>query len=454
MTRVGSGPHALVVRDADRLISELGECCRFPSVSATNDPSRHDLAQWLAHRLDRLADTVETFEPAGCAPIVLAELGAEANRGRLLVYSHYDVQPPDPVGEWQSDPFEPEVRDGALYARGVCDDKADVMARLHALEAWQATRGPLPFSIAWVCEGDEEIGSPGMRELIARRGDWMKADGCLWESYLRRGDGEPEIGFGCRGLLHVELSVQTLANDQHSAFAAILRSAAWELLGALGALVDSTGVVRVAGFRDAIASPEPEALAAVAKLPDLDASAAQLPGRSPFVTDDQDELRRRLVYEPTANITSIAAGGDAVKTIVPARARARVDFRLVPDQDPHQVAELVRAHLDSHGYEHVDCTVLTAIPPARSPLTSPLGEAVTAAAAATMGTPHRYPIIPGSGPMHLIAGGLGVPTITPPGSTRLDSGMHAPNEHARISDYLDHVHFTLRTFELLAEAAA
>ncbi len=445
-------PHAWIDGERDRLIAELAECCRFPSVSATASPAREELAGWLETRLEGLLETVERFEPRGCAPIVLGEIRGRGS-GRLLLYSHYDVQPAEPLEAWATSPFVPQIRDGALYARGVCDDKADVMARIHALEAWQACHGELPFTIAWVCEGDEEIGSPGIPSLIEQRREWLMADGCLWESYLRRADGDPELGFGCRGLLHVELSLQLLSSDQHSAFATVYRSAPAELARALVSLVDAGGRVQIPGFHDAIRAPGPDERAALDSLPAVEDGNAQLADISPFVVDDPIELRRRLVYEPTANITGLWSGAtdDSVKTIVPARAGARVDFRLVPDQRPDDVAGLLRAHLDSQGFDQIKLRVLNALPGARSPLNSALGRAAARAAQDTMGPPHRYPIIPGSGPMHLFAEGLGVPTITGPGSTRLDSGMHAPNEHARIGDYLDHVHFTLRTLELLAE---
>lgn len=445
-------PHAWLADRHERLIAELATCCSFSSVSSTADPARERLATWLEERLQATLDSVERFEPAGCAPIVLGECGG-GDRGRLLLYSHYDVQPAGPAQAWTSPPFAPRIHDGALFARGVCDDKADVMARIHALEAWRACYGELPFSVVWVCEGDEEIGSPGMAPLIDQRGDWLMSDGCLWESYLRRSNGEPEIGFGCRGLLHVELSLRLLRSDQHSAFAAVLRSAPGELVAVLASLLDDDGRVRIPGFGDAIARPGPEELAALAALPDVDSDDARLQAVFPFVVQDRDECKRRLVYEPTANITGLWSGqpGGVVQTVVPASAGARVDFRLVPDQRPEEILGLLRAHLDACGLGEIEITVLTALPPARSPLGTPLGRAVTQAAADTMGSPHRYPIIPGSGPMHLVAERLGIPTITGPGSTRLESGMHAPDEHARLSDYLDHVHFTLRTFELLAE---
>ena len=444
---IATDPYLHVERERERLVEELRTFCRFESISSERSPELEDAAAWLRDRLAGLLDSVEIVPIPDRAPAVLGTLSGTGS-SRLLLYSHYDVQPVAPLEAWTS----AEVRDGAIFARGVCDDKADVMARIHALEAWRDTRGALPFGVVWLCEGNEEIGSPGLAKLLAERAADIRADACLWESYLRRSDGSPEIGFGCRGLLHVELTLQRLANDQHSAFAPVFRSAAGDLVRALDSLVDEYGRVAIDGFHDAVLPPSPEELAGIAALPAFDAEGVGLPGRSPLAVADERELLRRLVYEPTANITGIWAGhiGEGVKTIVPATAHARVDFRLVPDQQPDATAALLREHLDRHGFADVDIHVATAIPPSRGALVTPLGIAVTQAAQDTMGQPSCYPIIPGSGPMHIVAA-LGIPAVTPPGSTRLDSGMHAPDEHARISDYLDQVKFTIRTLELLAE---
>jgi acetylornithine deacetylase/succinyl-diaminopimelate desuccinylase-like protein len=142
------------------------------------------------------------------------------------VYTHYDVQPAGDEALWTSPPFAAEVRDGKMYARGACDDKADVTARLAALEAWREARdgAPPPYTVIFVSDPAEEIGSPGLEEALAANADLLRADACLWESFLRDSDGRPGIGFGCRGNLEVTLSSRLLAADQHTAFASILRS--------------------------------------------------------------------------------------------------------------------------------------------------------------------------------------------------------------------------------------
>lgn len=445
-------PYEYVDREFDHLVDELRDCCRIASVSATASPGLLEMSEWLRQRLAAELDAVEQIPVPGYAPAVVGELQGEGD-SRLLLYSHYDVQPADPESAWASPPFAAEMRDGRIYARGACDDKADVMARIHALRAWRHTRGPLPFTVVWLSEGAEEIGSPGLAELIAQQHDRLRADGCLWESYLRRDDGTPEIAFGCRGLLYVELSLRLLAADQHSAFATVFRSAPARMVRALGTLFDEDGRVAVDNVHELVAVPSDLETAALEHLPVPEAGAAALADRSPFLVPDGRELVRRLVYEPSLNIAGIWSGytGSGAKTVLPAEARAKLDFRLVPDQRPETVLSLLRAHLDRRGFSDIEIDVLSSVAPARSPMDTPLGDAVVQAARETIAEPTRYPIIPGSGPMHLVVDGLGVPTIAPPGSTRMGSGMHAPDEHIRLSDYRDQLRLTIRVLELLAQ---
>lgn len=443
-------PAAYVERAQERFIEEWRTACRLPSISATGDPGLAEMAAWTAERAAPLFDSVELVETTA-APVVLARLEGTGPR-TLLLYSHYDVQPVEPLTAWTVPPFEGVLRDGRLVARGACDDKADVVGRLQAIEAWQQTRGRLPFSIVWLCEGSEEIGSAGLGDVIEARRDLLEAcDWCLWESFLRRSDGRPEIGFGCRGLLYVELSLRRLVGDQHSAFASIYRSAAAELVRALSSLTDKSGVVTIEGFHDAVVVPRvgDEELAASVSPP---AEEFGVDGRSAFLTDDDTELRRRLLFEPTANIAGLLTGhtGPGAKTVLPAEAVAKVDFRLVPDQQPADIADKLRRHLDAHGFGDIELTVLHSNPPAASPTDSPLAVAAIEAAEELQGAPVLYPIVAGSGPLHHVVNTLGIPTVMPPGATRLDSSMHGPDENARVDDYLDLIRFTLGLFERLA----
>jgi acetylornithine deacetylase/succinyl-diaminopimelate desuccinylase-like protein len=444
-------PLEYVTASADRFVEEWRAACRLQSIKGHGD--LHEMAEWVAERSRSVFDTVELVPTPNGPPAVLGTLEGRGP-GRLLLYSHYDVQPPGPLAEWSVDPFGGTLRDGSVIARGCCDDKADLTGRLQALEAWQATEGALPFSVVWLCEGAEETGSHGLGEVIAaRRALLGSCDWCLWESYLRAEDGRPEIGFGCRGLLYVELSLRRLTSDQHSAFATIYRSAAADLVRALASLVDERGVVAIDGFHAAIAPVTALETSALARI-EPPASEIGVRGRSGFVTADRRELARRLLFEPTANIAGMWAGHTVpgAKTVLPAEARAKIDFRLVPDQTPEAVLGLLRAHLDRHGFEEIEIDVLSSVPPARSPLDSVLAEAVIASATTTFGAPVLYPFVTGSGPVHHVSNDLGIPTVMPPGATRLTSRIHGPDENASVEDYLELIRFTVRLFDRLEAA--
>jgi acetylornithine deacetylase/succinyl-diaminopimelate desuccinylase-like protein len=443
-----------VAKDADRLVGEWREACRIPSVSGDREPVEQ-MAAWVEERVRRRFDRVVVERTPDDVPVVLGELTG-TGPGRVVVYTHYDVQPAGDPAAWDSDPFGAELRDGAVWARGTCDDKADVTARLQAIDYWlDANDGAAPVTLLWVCEGAEEVGSPGLAEVLARHAGWLSASDCLWESFVRRDDGRPEVAFGCRGLVSAELRVRHLEHDQHAAFSPVLRSSAWTLTRALASLVDDDGEIAIAGFRDAVAEPAPAALEAVRALVPPGETLGP-GGRSGWLPGfSAEELALRLSYTPTENVSALGAGDTGSETtVVPAAATARVDLHLVPDQEPDEVVRLLRAHLDAHGFEDVELRVGTTLRPAPGVLGTPLANAALAAAAAVYGEPVVYPQLPGAGPARVMLDVLGATTVSPAGTTRLTSGLHAPNEHGAVEDYLDHVRFSLRLLEELSRARA
>lgn len=448
---LGSDLREWVEQRSDELVAEWQRACSVPSVSADGPEAVAEMADWLARRAERVFDRVDSLSGPGSAPVLL---GRRRGTGpaRLLLYTHYDVVP---AGDgWTHDPFGAELLDGHLYARGAGDDKADVMARLHALEAWRATRGDLPFTVIWLSEGMEEAGSPGLREVIATHRDAIEAEGCLWESYYRSIDGEaPTIGFGSRGVLTVELVAALLDADTHSAMAGVYRSSAQLLAQAVASLVDADGRVRVPGFYDSIRPFTERDAQTVARTP--------APGvqdgarrRGGLWSTEPETIVRRWLYEPTFNLASIhagPAGAEHEATVLPASARARIDIRLMPDQDPARILEAIERHLREQGLSGVRVVQLNAIPPAASDPDSPLALVVRQACQELFGgvEPLLHPVVPGSGPLHLFTSLMPIDAVMPPGTIRPDSGMHGPDENARISHYLDEVKLTLRIFELL-----
>jgi acetylornithine deacetylase/succinyl-diaminopimelate desuccinylase-like protein len=360
------------------------------------------------------------------------------------------VQPSGPVERWSVPPFEGVVREGQLIVRGCCDDKSDVTSRLQALDAWLARLdGPPPYSIVWLCEGAEEIGSPGLAEVLAANRERLTADGCLWESYVRRSDGRPEIGFGSRGLLAFELSVRTMPGDQHAAFAPLLRSASMILVHALASLADVQGDATIMDFDRGVSPPTADEESAAEG---IDPPTTEC-GPDALLPLPPRELARRLLFAAPVNISGLAAGavGAEARSAVPGHAHAHVDIHTVPGQDAEELFTSIRAHLDERGFEAVEMRMVSNVPSAKGPMDSPLALAALGASRDVFGEPVRYPIVPGAGPAHLVVGGLGVPVVSPAGTTRLSSNIHGFDEHGSLDDYLEHVAFNIRLFERFAE---
>ncbi|HEX2739109.1 MAG TPA: M20/M25/M40 family metallo-hydrolase, partial [Rubrobacter sp.] len=231
----------------DELLEELSEFLRMPSISARQDGSGdfRDCAQWVARKLEEAGAEARIMETDG-HPVVYAEIGE--GQKTLLSYGHYDVQPPEPLDLWESAPFEPIVRDGNLYARGVADDKADVLARIQALRLYIEEQGPLPFKLKFLIEGEEEIGSPNLAPFVRSNAELLSADACLWEGSLKDEAGRPMIFCGTKGMAYVELRARGASYDLHSMYGGIAPNPAWRLVQALRTIKDENGEITLDGL--------------------------------------------------------------------------------------------------------------------------------------------------------------------------------------------------------------
>ena len=437
-----------IEKNSRRFIDELKELCSFPSISNHGkdaiEPARH----WIADRLSRYTDRVETLD-AGGMPALYAEVPG-AGRRKLLLYQHYDVQPVDPIDLWDSAPFEPVEKDGRIVARGVADDKADVMARIHALETLQAL-GEVPVTLRFLVEGEEEIGSKTFEKIAHDHAGKLAADGCLWESGSSFDDaGRPTIQFGCRGLLYVQLRVKMLAFDQHSGWASIYPSAAMYLIGALASLRDQEMNIQIEGFYDKVVKPTGADRGMMAKIDPEVEKRKKLVGFDHLVRDPRpEEVIEQMLFTPTCNIAGVTTGyqGPGSKTVLPAEATAKLDFRLIPNQDPADVAAQLRKHLDSHGFEKVEIQWSDGEKPARSDPDSAVGKTMIECVRELYGEPVLWPFMPATGPMHPVVADLGIPTVLPVGVGRPDNRIHAPNENIHSADYVNAVRLMCRVWE-------
>lgn len=435
-TGTAQGIDAFLQAGLDGYIAETARLCAQPSVSAKNE-GLAECAELVVGILRQHGLAVERFTTLG-GPVVVGRLAGRSPR-ILLFYNHYDVQPPEPLELWTTPPYEPAVRDGALYARGAKDDKGELVARLAAVDAVRAAHnGTLPCGVLFVVEGQEEIGSPHIARFVREHLDALKCHGAIWEEGGIDPDGRPGMNLGVRGILAVELSVETMRRDAHSGGAHTLPNAAWRLLRALASLKGPDERIRIPGFYDRAHPPSPRDLELYAALPDYEPYLRETFGVKTFVRGLTGKALSRAAFDPTCNIQGIIAGyqGPGSKTVIPARASTKLDFRLVPDQDPEDVFARLKAHLISEGFSDVTVTWHGAMWPSKGDPDDPLVALTVRTGEEVYGRPGLlHPMSGGSSPVYAFAGPLGISVVSA-GVGYADNRTHSPNEHVRLSDFL------------------
>ncbi len=437
----------------DDSLRELIQLVNQPSVAAQN-LGMEACADMVRDMLARRGFSAEILPSEG-APVVVAERRGRSDR-TLLFYNHYDVQPAEPLELWTSPPFQAELRDGKLYGRGVSDDKGHFTARLFALDAWLATEGELPCTVKFIVEGEEEIASPSLPAFIRQNKERLQADACIWEFGGVDQRGVPMQYLGLRGICYVELSVETASTDLHSGLGgSIMPNAAWRLTWALASLKGPDERIRIPGFYEHVRPPSTRDRELLAQLPDPAEEYRRQYGVSGFLKGLQGGLELRLaeVFEPTCTICGLTSGyqGPGSKTVQPARATAKVDFRLVPDQDPEDIVQKLRAHLDANGFEDVQIRYLGGELPARTDPDHPFIDLVCETAREVYGQPmQRVPMVGGSGPNHPFIHDLGLP-VASAGLGYPDTRAHAPDENIRLDLYLQHARHMARLLGAFAQ---
>ena len=436
----------------DASLVELARLVAHPSVAAQNR-AMVPCAERVAAMLRARGFATEILSTGG-QPAVVAERAGQSDR-TLLIYNHYDVQPAEPLELWTSPPFEATRRDGKLFGRGVSDDKGHLVARLFAIDAMLATWGELPCRVKFVIEGEEEIGSVHLPAFVREHRGRLKADACLWEFGSVDHREVPMQYAGLRGICYVELSVETASIDVHSGLGgSIFPNAAWRLTWALATLKDRNERIRIPGHYDSVRPPTARDRELMAALPDVADEYRERYGVPQFLRGLEGgvDLRIAEVFEPTCTICGLNSGyqGAGSKTVLPAQASAKVDFRLVPDQMPEDVLRNLRAHLDAEGFPDVMITHLGGGPAGRSDPDDPFLRLVSETAEPVYGVPMQVvPMIGGSGPNHAFIHELGVP-VACAGLGHPDTRAHAPDENIRIDLYLKHARHVARIMDAFA----
>jgi acetylornithine deacetylase/succinyl-diaminopimelate desuccinylase-like protein len=435
----------------DEFISELRAFCAQPALAGQKIALAESGAM-VREKIEGLGGQVEFVPVEDGSPVILGELGAGART--LLMYNHYDVQPPEPLELWESPPYAGAIRDGKFYARGVADDKGDLLARVQAIRAYQATAGPLPLHLRWLIEGEEEIGSPHLAPVVRAHADKLRADFCAWEGGGRDEQDTPTVVCGMKGMLYVELHATGPNHDVHSSNGGIVPNPAWRLVQALATIKDAHDNITLDGLDEVIAPPSAADLAAAEAMPFDEADLAKLYGVDHWQrgVHGRDVLLARM-FQPTANIAGFTSGygGPGAKTIVPSKAVVKMDFRLVPNQTPDNTYALLRAHLDRRGFTDVEVVRLGGLEVGKTPVDSPFVQnAVAVWGELVPGGAVVQPMTGGSGPFSLIGGDLGIPTAMVCGPGNAGSAIHSPNESIRLEDYRTTLRYWGRLFERLA----
>lgn len=394
--------------------------------------------------------------PTAGYPVVLGEARADPAAPTLLVYGHYDVQPPEPLDAWTSPPFAAEERDGKLYARGATDDKGNLLATAQAVPVLRRALGDMPVNVTFLFEGEEEVGSPSLSGFVRANRAVLRADAMVAADRGIHESGRPQIWLGHKGMVSLDLTVRTCRRDVHSSYATLIPNAAWELGRVLGSLRDPPGRILVAGYYDDVDGASAEDRALLAQIPfALDAFRKEYGVVSALSGLTDADALVRFVFAPTCNIQGIWSGytGLGGKTVLPAQASAKLDLRLVPSQRSTTAIERLRLHFASIGDVQLDWRVRQTLEPCKISPDALVARIARRIAAEAYGQPPVvWPLVNGSGPFYLFKEelgqdwamlGLGAPFAT--------ANTHAPDENIGLAEYLKGIELMARFYAAFAE---
>jgi len=443
----------------DELVAELQTLLRQPSISAQKiglDECAALLRDlWVA---DGLPNTRILPVPGAPSIVYATEPAAQPGARTLLCYSHYDVQPPEPLELWVDPPFSAAIRDGVIYARGATDNKSGALAFARAAQAFREVRGAAPVNLVHFCEGEEEVGSPHLAAWAADHAGLLQCDASIGlDGGVHRTSFKPEIHLGIKAILAVELRVKSHGIDFWSGRAQLLqaKAAAWRLVHCLGTIFSPEGRILVDGWYDDLLPPDADDLYWLRnELAHFDRAelARQLGVAGDFPYDDDIELLKAIHYGASCNIAGLAAGygGEGMKTIVPSEAVAKLDFRCPPNLEPAVQIEKLRAHLHRHGYDDVEILTHTVRGnPYKTPVAEAISQAVIAAADTIWGAP---PLVMGVSTQGTIMTAVPHPAVLS-GFGAPENNLHAPNENMPIERYIQGIKFAATIFQEFAERA-
>jgi len=419
----------------DAYLNRLFDYLRRPSISARGEGIA-ETAEYIACVLGRIGLETKILPTAGW-PVVVARRSNRANRPTVLLYGHYDVQPPEPLDAWVSPPFEPTIRDGRIYARGAGDNKGQHFANLLAIESLLACDGELPCNVVVLLEGEEEIGSPRLAGFVEEHRDLLGADLVVTSDGPVNESGRSCLVFGVRGVALFELRARGARSDLHSGnWGGVAPNPLWTLVHCLSTMKNASGEITIDGFHDDVLPPTPSEQRALDGLPyDVDEIKDRL-GVDDLDAPADRPIADRLATWPTLTINGLHGGyaGDGSKTVLPCEAVAKCDIRLVEGQTRDDILSKVEAHVRRHA-PGIEFVPLGGIDPSKTPLDSPFAEPVRRGIAEAQGEePLIVPALGGSLPDYVFTKILGVPAFGVPYANP-DEANHAPNENLEVERF-------------------
>lgn len=437
-------------------MEELKEFLRIPSVS-TLPEHKGDVkraAQFVADKLRAAKlENVELIETPG-HPLIYADYLHAPGKPTVLCYGHYDVQPADPLELWETPPFEPTIRNGSIYARGSADDKGQMYTHIKAAQAARAVLGDLPVNLKFLIEGEEEVGGASIADYVAKHPEKLKADVALVSDTNMYAPGLPTLNIGLRGLIYMEVEAKGPARDLHSGgYGGAAPNAIFGLIELLSKVKDAEGHIQIPGIYDDVEPPSPEELASWKALPfSVEEFCAKEVGSSELTGEPGYSVFERLWARPTFEVHGIAGGftGAGSKTVIPAKATAKVSIRLVPRQQPAKIVEAFKEFVKHHTPKGIRITVrvLGEGPGLQVKTDHPAIQVAARAFSDIYGKPTVFTRSGGSIPIvGDFAEHLGIPTILM-GFGLPDDGLHSPNEKFAVENFYKGILTVAHFFEL------
>lgn len=432
---------SLVDEGMNDLISDLQMLIRQPSVSAKK-VGLIECANLIAKVMQKAGIDSEVLylddngNDKSTPPIVYGEVKSKANPNKtLLFYNHYDVQPEEPVELWENEPFSGIIKDNKVFGRGSADDKGELITRIKAVEYLLKETGDVPCNIKFMVEGEEEIGSLHVEQYLEKYEQKLASDGVIWEFGYVDAKNRPIISLGMKGLLYVELIATGPSRDAHSMFAVLIENPAWRIVSALNTMRDQkTGKITIKDWYKEVKRFTKEELEVISKEPFDEHEFKSEYGLRRLVAGVKGKnAKKALVGFPTCNIAGFDSGymGEGAKTVLPAKARVKIDFRLVPGMVPERQLARLKKHLKQHGFSDIEVNFIHGEAAARTSISNPFVKMVEEAAREVFGSAILSVSSAGTGPMYSFVKVLKAPCISV-GSTYMFARIHSPNEFARI----------------------